>query len=163
MAGYLGKQGRKPKATTIAENQRNNYSDTSIFCLPEPPAHLTDKEKEEWVRAGEQLLNVGLIGELDTTVLAAYCSAYGRWVETQELIKKHGVLVKSPSGFPMQSPYLAIANKAMEQMIKLMGELGMTPAARTRIPRTEQPKQQRNINFQKSDKDPRGILGVVEK
>ena len=162
MAGYLGKQGRKPKATTIAEMQRDSYSDTVMLCLPEAPTHLTDREKEEWTRAGEQLLHVGLIGELDTTVLAAYCVAYGRWVESQELIKKHGVLVKSPSGFPMQSPYLAISNKSMEQMIKLMGELGMTPASRTRIPRKEQPRQQRNINTQTTGADPRGILGVVK-
>ena len=162
MAGYHGKQGRKPKATTIAENQREQQ-EIRLERLPNAPTYLTDKEKSEWKRVGRQLLEAGLISKLDVTVLAAYSTAYGRWVEAQELIKKHGVLVKSPSGFPMQSPYLAISNKAMEQMIKLMGELGMTPAARTRIPRVERPRQpQRASNVQSSNLDPRGILGVVE-
>lgn len=42
-------------------------------------------------------------------------------------------MVKAPSGFPVQSPFLAIANKALEQMTKLMIEFGMTPSSRTRV------------------------------
>ena len=36
-------------------------------------------------------------------------------------------MVKSPNGFPMQSPYLAVANKSMEQMRGLLTEFGMSP------------------------------------
>lgn len=45
---------------------------------------------------------------------------------------KYGTVVKSPSGYPIQSPYLAIANKAHEQMTKLLAEFGMTPSSRSR-------------------------------
>jgi P27 family predicted phage terminase small subunit len=48
-------------------------------------------------------------------------------------------MVKSPNGFPMQSPYLAVANKAMEQMRGLLTEFGMSPASRTRISVQEPP------------------------
>ena len=34
---------------------------------------------------------------------------------------------------PMQSPYLAIANKAMEQMRAMLTEFGMSPSSRTRV------------------------------
>jgi len=33
----------------------------------------------------------------------------------------------------MQSPFLAVANKALEQMRSFLGEFGMTPASRTRL------------------------------
>jgi phage terminase small subunit len=33
----------------------------------------------------------------------------------------------------MQSPYLAVANKSMEQMRQLLTEFGMSPASRTRL------------------------------
>ena len=41
-------------------------------------------------------------------------------------------LVKTPSGYVQQSPWLAIANKQLELMGRYMTELGMTPAARSR-------------------------------
>ncbi len=50
----------------------------------------------------------------------------------------YGVMVKSPNGFPMQSPFLAVANKAMEQMRALLAEFGMSPSSRTRVHATPQ-------------------------
>jgi P27 family predicted phage terminase small subunit len=161
MAGYPGQQGRKPKATTIAERQRNS-PETHIDRLPNAPTYLSKREKAEWTRVGRQLLEVGLIGKLDVTVLAAYCTAWGRWTEALEGIRKHGVLVKSPQGFPMQSPLLAIANKAQEQMVKLMGELGLTPAARTRIPKSQAAKAPRQTRTVHPQGDPRRVLELVK-
>jgi hypothetical protein len=42
-------------------------------------------------------------------------------------------MVKSPSGFPMQSPYVAVANKQAELMIRIAAEFGFTPSSRSRI------------------------------
>ena len=42
-------------------------------------------------------------------------------------------MLKSPHGFPVQSPYLAVANRAMEQMRSLLSEFGMSPASRTKV------------------------------
>ena len=43
-------------------------------------------------------------------------------------------MVKSPEkGFPMKSPYLSIADQALETMRKLMFEFGLTPSSRSRI------------------------------
>jgi phage terminase small subunit len=33
----------------------------------------------------------------------------------------------------MQSPYVAVANKQVEIMVRIAAELGMTPSSRTRI------------------------------
>ena len=42
-------------------------------------------------------------------------------------------MVKSPTGFPMQSPYLAVANRQAEIMMRIASEFGFTPASRSRI------------------------------
>jgi len=162
MAGYRGQQGRKPKASTIAESQRDQ-PESHIDRLPPAPDYLADREKAEWDRVGQQLLEAGLIGRLDVTALATYCVAWGRWTDALENIKKHGVLVKSPQGFPMQSPLLAIANKAQEQMVKVMGELGLTPAARTRIPKREHAPPRAEGKPQRAVVDPRAAyLNLVK-
>jgi hypothetical protein len=39
----------------------------------------------------------------------------------------------APTGYPIQSPYVSVASKALEQMPKLLTEFGMTPSSRGRI------------------------------
>jgi 2-methylisocitrate lyase-like PEP mutase family enzyme len=41
---------------------------------------------------------------LDRAALAANCGAYALWAEATEAIQKYGTMVKSPSGYPIQSP-----------------------------------------------------------
>lgn len=76
---------------------------------------------------------IGVLTEIDGTALAIYCQAYSTWVEATERIKKTGMIVKAPSGYPIQNPYLAIANKAIDQMKSLLAEFGMTPSSRSRV------------------------------
>ena len=70
---------------------------------------------------------------LDRAALAAYCQAYGRWVEAEERLRETPMLFKTPSGYVQQSPWLGIVNKQLELMGRFMVELGMTPAARSRV------------------------------
>jgi phage terminase small subunit len=41
-------------------------------------------------------------------------------------------VIKSRSGYPQQSPYVAIANRHADTMLRLAGEFGFTPASRSR-------------------------------
>jgi P27 family predicted phage terminase small subunit len=66
-------------------------------------------------------------------VLAAYCQAYGRWVEAERRLKETPPLLKTPAGYVQQSPWLSIANKQIELMTRLMAEIGLTPSARSRL------------------------------
>ena len=65
--------------------------------------------------------------------LATYCGAYALWAESIEAIQKFGAMVKSPTGYPMQSPYISIANRQAEIMMRIASEFGFTPASRSRI------------------------------
>ena len=38
-----------------------------------------------------------------------------------------------PPGYPIQSPYVAIANRQAEIMMRIASEFGFTPASRSRI------------------------------
>ena len=140
MAGVSGRSGRRPAPTRLkvvrgnpGKRPLNAKEPEPKTQLPEAPEHLNDEAKREWKRAGEMLADLGVVTELDRSAFAGYCQAWGRWVEAEESLKRYGVVVKSPSGYPMQSPFLAIANKAMEQMRGFLIEFGMTPASRTRV------------------------------
>ena len=101
---------------------------------PRCPPHLSDEGKREWRRISKTLHKLGLLTEIDGAQLSLYCQAWGRWVDAEKALKTSGTVVKAPNTeWPMQSPYLAIANKAMEQMQKALSEFGMSPASRARV------------------------------
>ena len=140
MAGYTGKQGRKPKPTHLkllagnpGKRKLNASEPKPRASIPRCPAHLSPEAKAEWKRMARRLHSLGLLTELDGAALAIYCQAYGRWVAAEQKLTEFGPVIKSPGGMPMQSPFLAIANKAMEQVRSLMTEFGMTPSSRSRI------------------------------
>lgn len=134
-------RGRKPVPTTLKLLQGNpgrrplNAAEPAPpVTIPACPEFLDDVARGEWSRTATLLAEMGLLTAADRTALAAYCVAYSRWVEAEAQVKKYGTIVKSPEkGFPMKSPYLTVADQALETMRKLMVEFGLTPSSRSRI------------------------------
>jgi P27 family predicted phage terminase small subunit len=100
--------------------------------LPTCPAHLNAAATAEWRRIAKALQRAGVFTTFDRAALAAYCQAWGRWVEAEERLRETPPLVRTPNGHVQQSPWLTIANKQLELMGRYMVELGLTPAARSR-------------------------------
>jgi P27 family predicted phage terminase small subunit len=132
--------GRRPKPTRLkllqgnpGKRKLNREEPKPRPSLPEPPVYLSSEAKEHWGVVAAQLSEAGLLTDLDRDALALYCEAYARWVHANQQLARFGPLVKSPNGYPMQSPFLAIANKAFEQMRAMLVEFGMTPSSRSRV------------------------------
>lgn len=114
---------------------------TPDISAPDIPSHLNKDAQAEWQRIMPLLIRYKLISEIDMAALALYCQSYGRWKEAEkqiELVKTKsaggdGLIVKSPTGYPIQNPYLAIANRAMEDCYKYLQQFGLSPSARTRV------------------------------
>ncbi|MEX2453687.1 MAG: phage terminase small subunit P27 family [Rhodospirillaceae bacterium] len=106
------------------------------FC-PEPVTECPDA-LDCWNRLVPELVRAGLVTPIFEGMLAAYCTVFARWVEAERELRKTAKLVKSPTGYPLQNPWLAIANRAIEQMRQLSGELGLSAAALTRVSRAAQ-------------------------
>jgi P27 family predicted phage terminase small subunit len=136
----MGVRGARPLPTklkavrgTLRKGRTNMHEPELSVEIPRCPAHLGAEAKREWKRVSRDLAGYGLLTRIDRAALALYCEAWGRWVDAEKALRTYGVMIKSPSGFPMQSPYLAIANKAMEQMRAMLCEFGMSPSSRTRV------------------------------
>ena len=108
----------------------------TVASLPGPalqcPAELPALAREEWDRIVGELTALGVLSKFDRGALAVYCGAYAMWADAMDNVQKYGSMIKSPNGYPVQSPYVAIVNKQAEVMIRLAGEFGFTPAARSR-------------------------------
>jgi len=71
--------------------------------------------------------------ELDDMALSMLCQTWQEYLEATEQVKKSGILVKSPNGFPVLNPYMTVANQAIKKIRSLLAEFGMTPGSRSRI------------------------------
>ncbi len=99
----------------------------------ECPPELSQMARQEWQRIVAELTPMAVLSSVDRAPLAAYCVAYALWIEATEMLQKHNTMIKSPNGYPQQSPYFAVANKQLEIMLRISCEFGFTPASRSRI------------------------------
>ena len=130
------------------------------YGIPEAPDHLDELGKKEWDRMAAELYPIGVMTVVDRTALEAYCSEYSKWVAATLKIQEDGMLITTHTGFPMQSPYLQIANKAQAEMRKWLCELGCTPSSRTRVERAPAAEEKDPL---KEFQEKGGKLGLVKK
>lgn len=133
-------RGRKPRPTAMkialgnpGKRPLNQREPKPVTAIPTCPAHLSPTAKAEWKRLVRHLHALGIMSDLDRAALAAYCQAYGRWVEAERRLKETPTLLRTPAGYVQPSPWLAIANKNVELMHKFMSELGLSPSSRSRV------------------------------
>src|ERR1019366_3753362 len=142
--------GRKPKPTALkllagnpGKRKPNKSEPKPPPGAPEMPWYLTPEAKEEWERILPLLAKVpGLLSRIDGTALGSYCMAFARWIEAEEEISQHGVLVKEPC-FDRQgnlvgdrlrkNPACTAAMASQKEMRALLALFGMDPSNRSRI------------------------------
>jgi P27 family predicted phage terminase small subunit len=141
-------RGPKTKPTNLkiltgtARSHRINPQEPKPqVAAPQAPEHLTDIARDEWVRVVEELVNLGILTNLDRGALAADCQAYGRWTAAETALARmaekdavtEGLIIRTKSGNIIQNPMVGVANKAMADMVRYAAEFGLTPSARTRV------------------------------
>ncbi|WP_375173703.1 phage terminase small subunit P27 family [Pseudooceanicola sp.] len=118
-------RGPKPRATVAPNLQKGG--------IPRCPDHLDHVARKEWRRLVRPLFEAGIVTTADRAALAAYCQSYSLWADAVQKLQETPKLIKAPSGYIQQSPWISIANKQLELMGRYMAELGLTPAARSRL------------------------------
>jgi P27 family predicted phage terminase small subunit len=143
-------RGRRPKPTRLkvltgnpGRRPLNENEPRPEVLIPDCPVELGPVARREWDRLVAELAPLRMLTNLDRAALASYCGAYGMWAEATEAIQKFGTMVKAPSGFPVQSPYVSIANRQAEIMMRIASEFGFTPASRSRI--STPPEDERDL------------------
>ena len=146
--------GRKPQPTALRRAAGNpgkrayNHGEPVIAGeMPDCPAHLGAEAQVEWHRLAGALHAAGVLTFADRAALAAYCQCYGRWVEAEKRLAATPMLLKTATGYVQQSPWLSVANKQLELMGRFMGELGITPASRSRIRTADGPPVQEPLQI----------------
>ena len=101
--------------------------------VPRTPQNLSPMAKKHFPVIAKQLAAAKVMTKQDTDALMIYCEAFAKWHLANEELKTCEWITLTENGYPMQSPWLAISNKAFEQMKGMLSEFGMTPSSRTKV------------------------------
>lgn len=142
-------RGRRPKPTEVKrlegnpghrplnENEPQPPTTEATFELPRELAG-DDVALREWQRLVPMLRQARQITDADRAALIACCQLWSRYLDaTTRITTSGGMVIRSPNGYPMLNPYLAVANKALDRCTKLWIELGLTPSSRSRVARSD--------------------------
>ncbi len=102
-------------------------------AVPDPPEYLEEDEAKIFTATATKLAKMRIMSEADVDALAIYSVNFSRWVEATTKVRDSGLIMRSPNDYPMQNPYLSIANSAQRECMRILAEFGLTPSSRTRV------------------------------
>ena len=94
-----------------------------------------------------ELHAVGVLAQMDMAALAGYCQSYADWIGAVKAIQKTGSVIQTRAkkteapdgtittvgGKIQLSPYVRVANEALQMMKGFAVEFGLTPSSRCRV------------------------------
>lgn len=103
-----------------------------------PPDFITDKEQvEEFYRIAEELVRVGIMGNLDCDTLGRYVCAGAKYREyektLQEIMQKIQSVNDRIDWLPELKEFEALKNKASRECLSYANNLGLTPMSRCKL------------------------------
>lgn len=119
--------------------------------IPEAPEHLTAFQRQAWDELVRVLGPTGTLTQADAIMMEQWCVSYETWREacawlkaptpkewgkTRKAAKK---VLPGNTGF-YQSPWLAVANRAAEDLRKISDRLGLDPKSREKLKADVGPK-----------------------
>lgn len=104
---------------------------TPVEQKSEQPKGLDASEQAVWDELMREMPDQ-VKAELNAVVFEALVRATVQYREASEKVKQYGAVIKSPSGYPIQSPYVSHMNKQAENIRRFSAELGLTLASRLR-------------------------------
>lgn len=100
--------------------------------MPDPPKEMPAVGKRMWRELVGLMAPSGVLDKTDRYQLELLCSTYAEWKHANAEYTKQPIEVGS-KGQPVRSPWWDIQHAARESLRKLLVEMGLTPAARTKL------------------------------
>lgn len=101
----------------------NIDASSAIAGSPDCPRTLGKEAKKKWKQVVALMTDAGTLTRLDVDLLAMYCEAHARRIDALDQLGSNYILEGDKGTY--QNPLLHVANKALDQMIKLSRHLGL--------------------------------------
>lgn len=115
---------------------------------PQAPHYVNNESLtyfEEIVGCG---LDMDIVTKADATIIGLLSSEMAEWTQLNEAIREEGFMVEMPTatGFmqTVVNPKIKIRDDKLKVILKMLGELGMSPAARSKVTVNQKNKDEKS-------------------
>ena len=116
----------------------NQMQVKKIDGLPLAPEWLSDIGKNQFNIVSKQLNDLGMLYEVDITLIIAYANSMALHIESEIELRKTGriMVYRDENNKPKHAqivPLQTVSKQALEAALKIGVQFGLTPSARTKI------------------------------
>ena len=130
-ARRLATKVKEENGSYVKDPQRRNLREPSSSKEePAMPRHLCKTAKKIWKQTCDILREMGMLSKTDAHLIEHYSICYAEYLKLYEIVQRDGHI--SDSGNSVGPASTAMPRLASEH-IKLVNELGLTPASRGKL------------------------------
>jgi P27 family predicted phage terminase small subunit len=145
----MGRRGPAPEPIAFKRlrgetrpSRINRAAPAPVQRLPKVPSGMSEPAQKVWKRVMREFAHTGVLTAVDTDVFRAYCESVVRYEHAAQLLEQSGPLVRGArNGELVKNPLHQIVRDNADLMRALARELGFTPAARTGLHVSEDPRE----------------------
>jgi len=148
----------KPKKSIAELKATGSYRPSKHGALedrPQPsikapimPSFLNEEAVIYFNEVVDYGLDMNIISKADGIIVGLLSNELGEWLELNNAVRKEGVMIKLPTatGFMQDviNPKLKIRDDKTKVILKIIGDLGMSPAARSKVQINKDYKQEKS-------------------
>jgi len=98
------------------------------------PKGLSRRARAEWRVLSEQLLQMGVLAEVDGVALGLLCNDIAELERVQSDLSKTGYLIKNPGTNRIRvNPLVQVVSDLSRRVLVGLREFGLSPASRSRV------------------------------
>lgn len=133
LEGNKGKKSKEELENMIEAEKSLQLKADNI----KPSSWLSPEGKKVFKRVVAEFAHTELLVNLDTFALEMFADAYADYVQYTNIIKQEGVMVmytnKGDNTNEVPHPLIGKKSQAFQQMDKMMGKIGLSPADRGKL------------------------------
>lgn len=114
-------------------SNQNKMSTTKVIDVGDPPEWMSPEVREIFTLVTDELIAANVLETVDIDLVYLLCDQYEDYYKAMLKIKSVGHYILTSSGDKKPHPAIRIKTAALSNIIKLAGQLGLSPAARQKI------------------------------
>ena len=145
--------GRRPKPTAVQKasgaykkdpGRENKLEPQPMRGAPKKPTHIKGPAAKKWVEVCRLLDSMQCLTTADGELIALFCETWAAYRAAKKRVDETGqvIEIKDENGAVVdvkRNPHSTELHRYADRLQKLCGELGLSPSARTRITRVDEP------------------------
>jgi len=133
MTARASAQLKAIRGTSRPNRQRTGSALERLTEPPQPPEHLSESAKREWIRLAEITVKVGILTECDLRSLELLSESLALECDLRAALREEGLLIEGRTGAVKAHPALRHLELLRGNCLRMLANFGLDPKSRSSV------------------------------